>query len=56
MNLHLDAIDRSILRHVQDEFPEVRQELIDTGQMSDELYEKINKVARNFKAQFTRKQ
>jgi F-type H+-transporting ATPase subunit alpha len=48
--------EEKFLRHVQDEFPELRQELIDTGVMSDELYEKIIEVARNFKPRFVQKQ
>ena len=57
-DLPLDRVadfEEQLLAHVRDEFPEVRQELIDTGELSDELSHKIDEIAKNFKARFLRK-
>ncbi|MAE71719.1 MAG: F0F1 ATP synthase subunit alpha [Gemmatimonadetes bacterium] len=46
------AFESALLRHVHSEFPEIIEELDSTGQISDELGEKIQSVTHNFKAQF----
>ena len=44
--------EEKFLAHVRDEHPEIRQHLIDKGEMSDELMTKLQDVARNFKQRF----
>ncbi len=42
----------AMLKHFRDEFPELLAELRDTGQLSDELGEKIGRVIDDFKSHF----
>jgi F-type H+-transporting ATPase subunit alpha len=44
--------EEAMIRHFQDAFPEVRDELARKGEVSDELAEKIKKVIAEFKAQW----
>ncbi len=44
--------EKQMLRHFHDEFPEVIEELDKTGQMSDQLTEKVVTVITNFKKSF----
>jgi F-type H+-transporting ATPase subunit alpha len=44
--------EEAMIRHFQDAFPEVRDELAQKGEISDELAEKIKKVIAEFKAQW----
>jgi F-type H+-transporting ATPase subunit alpha len=44
--------EEKFLAHVRDEHPEIRQHLIDKGEMSDELMTKLQDVAQNFKQRF----
>ncbi len=60
---HLDdlPVDRvlpfeaDLLRHVNDEFPERTKELTETGELSDDLQEKLGTVIKDFKAQWVAK-
>ena len=45
--------EKGLLKHLQDEFPEIRQEILDTGALSDETMDKIKEVVGNFKTQFS---
>ncbi len=47
--------EKDLLRHVHDEFPEVLTEISNTGELSDELAERLNKIIADFKAQFNDK-
>jgi F-type H+-transporting ATPase subunit alpha len=49
------AFEAGLRRHVHDEFPEVLTELIEKGEMSDELAEKLAKIVTDFKAQYKSK-
>jgi F-type H+-transporting ATPase subunit alpha len=54
-DLPLDKVadfEEKFLAHMGDEFPEIRKELTDTGEMSDQLLAKISEVAGNFKTRF----
>ena len=44
--------EKQLLKHFQDEFPEVREEMESTGEMSDELATKVKEITANFKRQF----
>ncbi|MCK4660705.1 MAG: F0F1 ATP synthase subunit alpha, partial [Phycisphaerae bacterium] len=44
--------ERKLLTHIQEEFPEVREELKEKGVLSDELSDKLKKIFENFKARF----
>ena len=46
------AFESALLQHVHSEFPEIIEELDSTGQISDELGERIRSVTTNFKGQF----
>ena len=57
-DLPLDRVadfEERLLAHVRDEFPEVRQELIDSGEVSEQLSGKIDEMVKNFKARFVQK-
>ncbi len=41
-----------LLQHMHDEFPEVREEIIKTGDLSDALGEKLKEIIKNFKQRF----
>ncbi|HQA00450.1 MAG TPA: F0F1 ATP synthase subunit alpha [Phycisphaerae bacterium] len=41
-----------LLQHIHDEFPEVREEIIRTGDLSDALAEKLREIIKNFKQRF----
>jgi len=47
--------EADLLKHVNDEYPERTKELTDTGDLSDELQEKLGTVIKNFKAQWVAK-
>ncbi len=49
------AFEAALRRHVHDEFPEVLTELIEKGEMSDELAGKLAKIITDFKAQYKSK-
>jgi F-type H+-transporting ATPase subunit alpha len=44
--------EAGLLRHVQDEFPEVRDEISRTGEMSDTIAEKLKEIIGHFKQRF----
>ncbi len=44
--------EAAMLKHFQDEFPEIRQELMDKQQFDDELEAKIVETIKNFKKRF----
>ena len=44
------AFEADLLRHFEDEFPELYEELEDTGVLTDELSAKLKKVIKDFKA------
>jgi F-type H+-transporting ATPase subunit alpha len=48
-------LEKGLLQHVHDEFPEILSELVETGELSDQLAEKLTKVIKDFKAQFLSK-
>ena len=45
--------EAALLKHFGDEFPEISEELEDTGAMSDNLAEKIKKVITDFKSHYS---
>ena len=45
--------EAALHRHVQDEFPEILDEIESSGQMSDDTTEKLRKVITDYKTQFT---
>jgi F-type H+-transporting ATPase subunit alpha len=45
--------EKALAQHIHDEFPEIREEILQKGVVSDELSEKIRGVLKNFKARFT---
>ncbi|MCH7591219.1 MAG: F0F1 ATP synthase subunit alpha [Planctomycetes bacterium] len=45
--------EKALHKHVQDEFPEILEEIESTGQLSDETSEKLGKVITDYKVQFT---
>jgi F-type H+-transporting ATPase subunit alpha len=47
--------EAALLKHVNDEYPERTKELTETGQLSDELAEKLGKVVTDFKTQWIAK-
>jgi F-type H+-transporting ATPase subunit alpha len=54
-NLPLNRVaqfEREMLKHIGDEFPELRNEIIETSVLGDELKDKIREVVKNFKARF----
>jgi F-type H+-transporting ATPase subunit alpha len=44
--------ENGLLKHVRDEFPEVRDELQKKGELTDELTAKLTRIVENYKAQF----
>jgi len=46
--------ERELLEHVRTQHGDVRQELIDKGELTDELEAKLNEILENFKKQFVR--
>ncbi len=44
--------EKGLLQHIGDEFPEIRQEIIDKGVVSEELSAKIKDVITNYKTRF----
>jgi len=44
--------EEKLLQYIRDEFPEVREELIKAGDLSDELATKLKELLTNFKKQF----
>ncbi len=46
--------EKALLQHVQDEFPEVLDELVQKGELSDELSKQLTKIITDYKAQFTK--
>jgi F-type H+-transporting ATPase subunit alpha len=49
---HVLPFEQGLLQYFRDEFGEIRQEIIDTGVVSDELSDKIKEVITNYKARF----
>ena len=48
------GFEDALLRHVHDEFPEITDEIVDKGEMSDELAEKLGKIIKDFKAHYVK--
>ena len=46
------AFEREMLKHFRDEFPELLQEIRDTGELGDELTEKLSRAIGNFKTHY----
>ena len=46
--------EKALLRHMHDEFPEVISEIGETGEVSDQLAERLTKIVTDFKAQFVK--
>ena len=44
--------EKKMLAHFKDEFPEIGEEIVSKGQMSEELAEKIKTVVTNFRTQY----
>ncbi len=44
--------EEALLRHIEDEFPEINEELVRTGVISDQLNAKLREVINNFKANY----
>ena len=57
-DLPIDQVTRfeaEFLNHVRDEFPEVPEEIDETGELSDELATTLSEIIKNFKTQFVSK-
>jgi F-type H+-transporting ATPase subunit alpha len=50
--LRVLPFEKALLKHIHDEFPEIREELIEKGALGDELIAKIKEVVGHFKKQF----
>ncbi len=48
----ISDFESKLLQHVHDEFPEVREEIVKTGDLSDALQEKLREIIKNFKQRF----
>ncbi len=48
----VDEFEKQLLKHFEDEFPEVREQMEKTGELSDELAEKVKGIIGNFKRTF----
>ena len=46
------GFEEALLRHVHDEFPEVTDEIVEKGELSDALIERLSKIITDFKAHF----
>jgi F-type H+-transporting ATPase subunit alpha len=49
------AFEKDMLRHFHDEHPEIGEELLRTGALTDELTETVREVLKNFKPRFVSK-
>ena len=47
------AFEREMLKHFRDELPELLSELLETGELSDELTGKLSKAIGNFKTHYS---
>jgi F-type H+-transporting ATPase subunit alpha len=54
-NAKVPAFEAALLRHVNDEFPEIIKDLDETGALSDENTEKLKSIVADFKVQFVAK-
>ena len=50
---HVPAFERDMLKHFEDEFPEVLDEIRDKKVISDELSEQISKIVTDFKTHWS---
>jgi len=48
----VSRFEAALLRHFRDQHPGMLEELTKTGEMSNELAERIKQVVRDFKTQF----
>jgi F-type H+-transporting ATPase subunit alpha len=48
------TFEQAMLQHIRDEFPEIRDEIAEKGEISDELRETIRQTVKNFKERFVR--
>lgn len=48
----IGEFETALLKHVQDEFPEVRDRLVQTGELTDEIRDKLLRVIGDFKKRF----
>jgi F-type H+-transporting ATPase subunit alpha len=44
--------EAALLKHVQDQFGEVREQLVQSGELTDEIRDKLLKIIGDFKRQF----
>jgi F-type H+-transporting ATPase subunit alpha len=51
----VQSFEADLLKHINDEYPEQTKHLTDTGELPDELQEKLSKVIKDFKTQWTSK-
>jgi F-type H+-transporting ATPase subunit alpha len=51
----VQPFEADLLKHANDEYPERGKAITDTGELSDELQEKLGKVIKDFKAQWVAK-
>jgi len=51
---NVGRFERELLEHVRTQHGDVRQELIEKGELTDELEAKLNEIVENFKKQFAR--
>jgi F-type H+-transporting ATPase subunit alpha len=52
----IGAFESKLLRHIQDEYPEVRNELIEKGDLPDALADRLREIIRSFKQSWTSEQ
>ena len=47
--------EKALLKHMNDEFPEIGKEIMDKGELSDELQKKLGKIIEDFKSHWAAK-
>jgi len=52
----VDDFETAMLLHLRDEFPEIEQEIADTGMLSDETAATLKKVVGDFHTQYVSRQ
>jgi F-type H+-transporting ATPase subunit alpha len=54
-NKQVRSFEESLIKHINDEHPEIGKGITDTGEMSDDLQKKLVKVIEDFKTNFLAK-
>ncbi len=54
-NNKVRTFEEALLKHANDEFPEIAKEITDTGDLSDDVQKRLSKVIEDFKAAWLKK-